>query len=124
MASRQLKKASPKTEVDDSLAPRQIRRWHVRGEDTRTGRLVSYVDLEARVRRDHPLRAIRMIVNEALLGLEREFAGLYAPTGRPSIPPKKLVRAMLLQAFYSIRSGRLLMEWVRPAVPLVRRIQR
>jgi transposase len=72
--------------------------------------LFSYVDLEARVRRDHPLRAIRTIVNEALLGLEREFAGLYAPTGRPSIPPEKLLRAMLLQSFYSIRSERLLME--------------
>jgi transposase len=72
--------------------------------------LFSYVDLEARVRRDHPLRAIRAIVNEALLGLEREFAGLYAPIGRPSIPPEKLLRAMLLQAFYSIRSERLLME--------------
>jgi transposase len=105
-----LKKASPSTEVDDSLAPAEIRRWRVRGEDNRTGKLFSYVDLEARVRRDHPLRAIRTIVNEALLGLEREFAGLYAPTGRPSIPPEKLLRAMLLQAFYSIRSERLLME--------------
>jgi transposase len=82
----------------------------VRGDDNRTGKLFSYVDLEARVRGDHPLRAIRTIVNEALLGLEREFAGLYAPTGRPSIPPEKLLRAMLLQAFYSIRSERLLME--------------
>jgi transposase len=82
----------------------------MRGEDERTGKLFSYVDLEARVRRDHPLRAIRTMVNEALLGLEREFAGLYAPIGRPSIPPEKLLRAMLLQAFYSIRSERLLME--------------
>jgi transposase len=72
--------------------------------------LFSYVDLEARVRRDHPLRAIRTIVNEALSALEREFAGLYSPIGRPSIPPEKLLRAMLLQAFYSIRSERLLME--------------
>jgi transposase len=82
----------------------------VRGGDNRTGELFSYVDLEARVRRDHPLRAIRMIVNEALSGLEREFAALYSPIGRPSIPPEKLLRAMLLQAFYSIRSERLLME--------------
>ena len=82
----------------------------MRGDDNRTGKLFSYVDLEARVRRDHPLRAIRLIVNEALLELEREFAGLYAPIGRPSIPPEKLLRAMLLQAFYSIRSERLLME--------------
>ena len=62
------------------------------------------------MRRDHPLRAIRTIVNEALSALEREFAALYAPIGRPSIPPEKLLRAMLLQAFYSIRSERQLME--------------
>ena len=82
----------------------------MRGDDNRTSELFSYVDLEARVRRDHPLRAIRTIANEALSALEREFAGLYAPIGRPSIPPEKLLRAMLLQAFYSIRSERLLME--------------
>jgi transposase len=82
----------------------------VRGGDNRTGELFSYVDLEARVRRDHPLRAVRVIVNEALSALEREFAGLYSPIGRPSIPPEKLLRAMLLQGFYSIRSERLLME--------------
>jgi transposase len=88
----------------------EIRRWRVRGGDDRTGELFSYVDLEARVRRNHPLRAIRLIVNEALSALEREFAALYSPIGRPSIPPEKLLRAMLLQAFYSIRSERLLME--------------
>src|SRR5512145_996855 len=82
----------------------------MRGGDDRTGELFSYVDLEARVRSDHPLRAIRVIVNEALAGLERDFAVLYAPIGRPSIPPEKLLRAMLLQAFYSIGSERLLME--------------
>lgn len=82
----------------------------MRGGDERSGELFSYVDLEARVRRDHPLRAIRTIVNEALSTLEREFAALYSPIGRPSIPPEKLLRAMLLQAFYSIRSERLLME--------------
>ena len=82
----------------------------MRGGDNRTGELFSYVDLEALVRRDHPLRAIRTIVNEALSALEREFAALYSPIGRPSIPPEKLLRAMLLQAFYSIRSERLLME--------------
>ncbi|MFB9985728.1 IS5 family transposase [Mesorhizobium kowhaii] len=82
----------------------------MRGGDEQTGELFSYVDLEARVRRDHPLRRIRAIVNEALSALEREFAALYSPIGRPSIPPEKLLRAMLLQAFYSIRSERLLME--------------
>ncbi|HEV7417732.1 MAG TPA: IS5 family transposase [Tianweitania sediminis] len=82
----------------------------MRGDDNRTGQLFSYVDLEARVRRDHPLRAIRTIGNEALGALERDFAALYSTIGRPSIPPEKLLRAMLLQAFYSIRSERLLME--------------
>ena len=82
----------------------------MRGGDAQSGELFSYVDLEQRVRPDHPLRTIRSIVNEALSALEREFAVLYAPIGRPSIPPEKLLRAMLLQAFYSIRSERQLME--------------
>lgn len=82
----------------------------MRGGDVRTGELFSYVDLEDRVRRDHPLRSIRLIVNEALVALEGEFSALYSPIGRPSIAPEKLLRAMLLQAFYSIRSERLLME--------------
>jgi transposase len=82
----------------------------VRGEDEHSGELFSYVDLEKRVRADHPLRTIRAMVNAALSALEREFAPLYAPLGRPSIPPEKLLRAMLLQAFYSIRSERQLME--------------
>ena len=82
----------------------------MRGGDKRTGELFSYVDLEKRVRSDHPLRAIRGLVNEALVALEHEFFGLYAPIGRPSIPPEKLLRAMLLQALYSIRSERQLME--------------
>jgi len=82
----------------------------VKGGDDRSGELFSYVDLEARVRRDHPLRAIRSIVNEALAALTGEFTGLYARIGRPSIAPEKLLRAMLLQAFYSIRSERQLME--------------
>jgi transposase len=83
----------------------------MRGRDERMGELFSYVDLEARVRRDHPLRTIREMANEALASLEREFAALYAAgMGRPSIPPEKLLRAMLLQAFYSIRFERQLME--------------
>ena len=82
----------------------------MRGGDERSGELFSYVDLEARVRRDHPLRAIREIVNAALEALSGDFAELYSSTGRPSIAPEKLLRAMLLQAFYSIRSERQLME--------------
>ncbi len=82
----------------------------MRGEDERSGSLFSYVDLEARVGRNHPLRMIRMIVNEALAALAGDFSALYSPMGRPSIPPEKLLRAMLLQTFYSIRSERHLME--------------
>ena len=94
----------------------------MRGGDERSGELFSYVDLEARVRRDHPLRAIREIVNEALVALELEFAGLYSPLGRPSIPPEKLLRSMLLQAFYSIRSERLLMERLCPSSEFLRQM--
>ncbi|MBS0663978.1 MAG: IS5 family transposase [Verrucomicrobia bacterium] len=83
----------------------------MRGSDERTGSLFSYVDLEARVRRDHPLRPIREITETALAALSEDFAALYPPRlGRPSIPPERLLRAMLLQAFYGIRSERQLME--------------
>ena len=83
----------------------------MRGADERTGALFSYVDLEDRVRRGHPLRVIREIANAALAGLSGEFAQLYPPRlGRPSIPPERLLRAMLLQAFYGLRSERQLME--------------
>jgi transposase len=78
----------------------------MRGEDERSGALFSYVDLEARVGTDHPIRPIRSVVNEALATLSGEFSALYSRSGRPSIPPEKLLRAMLLQAFYSIRSER------------------
>jgi transposase len=83
----------------------------VRGSDERSGSLFSYIDLEARVRPDHPLRTIREIANAALADLTGEFAVLYPPRlGRPSIAPERLLRAMLLQAFYGIRSERQLME--------------
>lgn len=82
----------------------------MRGSDERTGSLFSYVNLEARVRNDHPLRAIRLLVNETLAAMERDFEALYAGIGRPSTPPEKLLRAMLLQAIYSVRSERQLME--------------
>jgi transposase len=82
----------------------------MRGEDRRSGGLFSYVDLEARVPADHPLRPIRAVVNDALSGLSGEFEALYSHLGRPSIPPERLLRALLLQAFYSVRSERLLME--------------
>ena len=80
----------------------------MRGSDQRSGSLFSYVDLEARVRADHPLRPIRAIVNSALDRLSAEFDALYAAgAGRPSIPPERLMRALLLQAFYGLRSERL-----------------
>ena len=82
----------------------------MRGSDERTGSLFSYVDLEARVRKDHPLRSIRLLVNEALAALEGDFSALYSGLGRPSIAPERLLRAMLLQAFYTIRSERQLMD--------------
>ncbi len=82
----------------------------MRGVDQRSGSLFSYVDVEARVAADHPLRQIRAIVNEALSALDKSFAALYAREGRPSIPPERLLRASLLQMFYSIRSERQLME--------------
>ncbi len=83
----------------------------MRGSDERTGRLFSYVDVEERIRPAHPLRQVRAIANEALSALDGDFSGLYPPRfGRPSIPPERLLRAMLLQAFYGIRSERQLME--------------
>ncbi len=82
----------------------------MRGEDRRSGSLFSYVDLDARVPAKHPLRVIRAIVNDVLGSLSIEFEALYSHTGRPSIPPEQLLRALLLQAFYSIRSERQLME--------------
>ena len=82
----------------------------MRGSDTRTGELFSYVDLEDRVPAKHPLRVIRRLVNEVLVALDLEFAKIYAATGRPSIPPERLLRALLLQAFYTIRSETQLME--------------
>jgi transposase len=82
----------------------------MRGEDRRTGELFSYVDLESRVRTDHPLRAIREVVNATLAAMSADFAGLYSRLGRPGIPPERLLRALLLQCFYSVRSERQLME--------------
>ena len=82
----------------------------MRGSDTRSGELFSYVDLEARVPAKHPLRKIRQLVNDVLASLDDEFARLYSPFGRELIPPERLLRALLLQAVFSIRSERQLME--------------
>jgi len=82
----------------------------MRGSDEKSGTLFSYVDLESRIPAKHPLRTIRTIVNEALVALDGDFGDLYSDIGRPSIPPEHLLRAMLLQIFYAIRSERLLVE--------------
>ena len=82
----------------------------MRGSDERTGSLFSYVGIEGRLRPDHPLRAIRALTDETLVAMERELAALYSGIGRPSIAPQMLLRAMLLQAFYSVRSERQLGE--------------
>ncbi len=72
--------------------------------------MFSYVSLEERIPQDHPLRPIRKAVDEIFRSMNREFDGLYANTGRPSIPPERLLRALLLQVFYSVRSERMLVE--------------
>jgi transposase len=82
----------------------------MRGNDAVSGKLFSYVNLEKRVPADHPLRVIRDIVNATLSAMFAEFDALYSPFGRESIPPERLLRALLLQAFYTIRSERQLVE--------------
>lgn len=82
----------------------------MRGTDQRSEILFSYIRLDERIPADHPLRVIRQLVDSALAELSRAFAKLYARDGRPSIPPERLLRALLLQAFYTVRSERQLME--------------
>ena len=82
----------------------------MRGSDTRSGELFSYVDLDQRVPAKHPLRKIRQLVNDVLASLDAEFSMLYSAFGRESIPPERLLRALLLQALFTIRSERQLME--------------
>lgn len=82
----------------------------MRGEIDGQPEMFSYVDLEARIPLQHPIRKIRGIVDEALIELEPAFAEMYSDRGRPSIPPEQLLRAMLLQILFTIRSERLLME--------------
>jgi transposase len=82
----------------------------MRGADQQQNHIFSYLSPEMRVRKDHPLRVIRVMVDEVLKQLSRRFDAMYAKVGRPSIPPEQLLRAQLLQMLYSIRSERLLME--------------
>src|SRR5580704_6583471 len=82
----------------------------MRGKDTQQSAMFSYVSPEERVPADHPLRPIRSMVDVVLRGLSRSFGQLYVDWGRPSIAPEKLLRALLLQVLYTIRSERMLME--------------
>jgi len=82
----------------------------MRGDDQQQAAMFSYISPEQRVPADHPLRPIRNMVDDVLRGLSPQFDTLYARTGRPSIPPEKLLRALLLQLLYSVRSERQLME--------------
>ena len=82
----------------------------MRGKDTQQSAMFSYVSAEQRVPADHPLRPIRTMVDAALKGLSRSFGRIYVDWGRPSIAPEKLLRALLLQVLYSIRSERMLIE--------------
>jgi len=82
----------------------------MRGEDRQQGPMFSYVSLDQRVPTNHPLRQLQPMVNEALAELSPRFEELYSRVGRPSIAPEKLLRALLLQVSYTVRSERLLME--------------
>jgi transposase len=92
----------PSSDLEGSMA--------MRGDDPRHEAMFSYVTPEARVRVDHPLRPIRRMTDAALAALSPRFERLYSTMGRPSIPPEQLLRALLLQLLYSIRSERLLVE--------------
>jgi Transposase domain (DUF772) len=82
----------------------------MRGDDQQSGHLFSYLSPDERVPADHPLRPIRLMTDEALRRLSPRFDAIYAASGRPSVPPEQLLRALLLQVLYSVRSERLLME--------------
>src|SRR5919205_597581 len=84
----------------------------MRGEHDQQSGMFSYVSLEERVPADHPLRAVRNSVDHILRSMSKEFDGLYAKTGRPSVPPERLLRAVLLQIFYTVRSERMLVEQI------------
>ena len=85
----------------------------MRGEDVQQHAMYSYLSPEERVPANHPLRAIRRITDRILKEMSRVFAHMYARLGRPSIPPEKLLRALLLQILYSLRSERMLHRWAR-----------
>lgn len=82
----------------------------MRGDDQQSGHLFSYLSPEQRVPADHPLRVVRQMTDEALRQLSPQFEAIYAKTGRPSVPPEQLLRALVLQVLYTVRSERLLVE--------------
>jgi transposase len=100
------------TNVVENMLPRKCfkRQIRMRGQDHQQADMYSYLSPEQRVRENHPLRKIRSMADEALKNMSERFDGMYAKTGRPSIPPEKLLRAQLIQMLYSVRSERLLME--------------
>ena len=98
----------PKNRIPEECCERPI---DMRGDDGKQQwGMFSYVSLEERVRKDHPLRAMRKLADEVLKAMSPKLDKLYSGVGRPSIAPERLFRALLLQAFYSVRSERLLME--------------
>ena len=82
----------------------------MRGDDWNQGGVFSYVAPEQRIPKDHPLRLVREMAEQALKELSPRFSRMYAKVGRPSIPPERLLKALLLQVLYSVRSERMLME--------------
>jgi len=82
----------------------------MRGSEEIQDSMFSYISVEQRVPKDHPLRPVRKVIDESLKRLSGEFEGMYSKTGRPSIAPEKLLRALVLQALYTVRSERMLME--------------
>jgi transposase len=82
----------------------------MRGNETPSGSLFSYVNLESRIPATHPLRPIKVMVDNAMKALDKDFDRMYSSEGRPGIPPERLLRALLLQVLYSVRSERQLME--------------
>jgi transposase len=89
----------------------------MRGKDEQQLDVFSYVSPEQRVPQDHPLRTLRGMTDEALKELQPRFNKLNAKTGRPSLAPEKLLRALLLQALYSVRSERMLLVWQNRMAP-------
>jgi transposase len=107
-ASRLLKKSRISLPVETKARPYVSE--PMRGTDTQQSSMFSYLSPEERVPVKHPLRPIRLMVDDALKVLSPSFSRLYSAFGRPSIPPEKLLRALLLQVLYTVRSERMLME--------------